>query len=154
MKREFYSIAEPLTSEGYIQLLQNLVRFCDRGLFVLRSTDLNPAILRLIESLETYNLKNVKGSSWPGTELSGHEADIFTFDFNDESLLVLLKSAENLTDWLEPNWPEDLSFLRPDGTPFFVSITHENAFYFDIDVNEYDAVSSGLPNLKLRKNSN
>jgi len=88
--------------------------------------------------LSNYLIERKTVSKWPGTELlvnnyfPDNYADICRYAFNKETSSILCNSNENLFEWLEPNFPEDLTFYKND-RPIFVSITHEKDAYFEID---------------------
>lgn len=55
--------------------------------------------------------------AWPGSLMYGDgPRDRYLFRLDDVSLEVLTSSADNLFDWIWPRLPEDLHFLRADGS--------------------------------------
>ncbi|MNI33560.1 Leucine Rich repeats (2 copies) [compost metagenome] len=57
----------------------------------------------------------------------------------EESGELLKRLADRLADWIFPNLPEDLCFLKKDGGDFLYSVVHEHIY--GIDVTEEEAVS-------------
>lgn len=56
----------------------------------------------------------------------------------EESGNLLKQFANRLSDWICPNLPEDLCFLKEDGTDYLYSVVHEHMY--GIDVSEEEAI--------------
>ncbi|WP_051542204.1 hypothetical protein [Clostridium lundense] len=83
------------------------------------------------------SLKEVKQQSeWPGTIYLG-EQPVFVYYYNtDNHAKEVLKQVSNsLHDWLQPNLPEDLSFIK-NSKPWLINTSHENGSYILTDDDE------------------
>jgi len=66
---------------------------------------------------------------------------------------VLTKSASGLYDWVQPSLPEDLCLLRPDETPWLVTISHERDAYLVLDAKEHVELVREIPELTLKEHA-
>jgi len=149
MSMRTYSIAEEPAGAVYKDLLDAGARFCRRALVVVRpSIVLADAGGKVLELLRAWNGTEQMASEWPGTRLLKGTAALLTFDLNRESLL-LLRSVPGLYSWQQPDLPEDLCLLRADGTPWLVSISHENDAYLNLEEAEAALLRKDVPGLVL-----
>jgi len=82
-------------------------------------------MLELIEDDRFGTPTHVK--EWPGTRLIGsNTATLHTFRLSLDVQRMLRTRARSILDWSNPELPDDLHFLREDGTLIFGSIAHEN----------------------------
>jgi hypothetical protein len=142
-----YSLSEDWGSEQYSKLLDLANQFGGSFVLVKRSA-LYPEGDNLIYSLSPFAIYEKRGVAWPGTRLlSNTTADIYKFSVNEDSLKLLRLAASSVWDWQGPRYPEDLSFLRQSGTPWFVSITHEHDVFFKLLEMEQPTVETafGMP---------
>ncbi|WP_454191147.1 leucine-rich repeat domain-containing protein [Paenibacillus sp. Marseille-Q7038] len=54
----------------------------------------------------------------------------------EESGLLLKQFAGSLSDWIFPNLPEDLCFLKKDGEDYLYSVVHEGMYGINVSENE------------------
>lgn len=54
----------------------------------------------------------------------------------EESGLLLKQFAGSLSDWIFPNLPEDLCFLKKDGEDYLYSVVHERMYGINVTENE------------------
>jgi hypothetical protein len=80
-------------------------------------------------------------------DVAGAVATVYRFRLEAESAEVLRQAADRLSDWQLPRLPEDLSLLRPDGSAWFASISHESYGYFELWPDERARVEAPLPEL-------
>ena len=66
-----------------------------------------------------------------------------------ETAKILGEAVEGLFDWIEPELPEDLCILRPDGSPWLVTISHEQDAYFQLSDKEKGELTELVPDLRL-----
>jgi hypothetical protein len=71
--------------------------------------------------------------------------DRYLFRLDAVSLDVLASSAESLFDWVWPRLPEDLHFVRTDGTTVLGTIAQEDDAWLVLTAAEYDAIAGRLP---------
>ena len=101
----------------------------------------------LLARLEFQLLERKRGSSWPGTTLIGHEATILRFALGEGVLDELAAAAGGLFRWQQPTLPEDLAFIRSDGTAILSSICHEHDAYLELSDDEYHSLIGALPDV-------
>ena len=110
----------------------------------------------VLEPLRDDILSRRDVTEWPGTHpLSGKTVELVEFRLAPESLEYLSRIARGLYSWKFSALPEDLHFIRHDGTPWLVSIAHERDAYFVIDETEQTELVQALPWLdgRLRMDS-
>lgn len=100
----------------------------------------------VLEPLRDVILLRRNVTEWPGTQLfSKKEVELVEFRLAPECLEYLSRIARGLYSWTFPALPEDLHFVRHDGTPWLVSIAHERDAYFVIDETEQTELVQALP---------
>jgi hypothetical protein len=120
---------------------------CSTFLLVLRSANLNPAGGAVLEALKPKLIKEVNASEWPGTKLKRDKARVLYFSLDAESSNLLKTAANGLYEWLQPILPEDLCFMKSDGSPYLVTISHEKDSYLVLASEERDDLARRLPKL-------
>ena len=94
-------------------------------------------------------------SAWPGTMLYNASAVLGRYCLERGSVEILKQVADGLYDWGrfgsgmadEVRLPEDLCLMRPDGTPWLVTIGHEEAGYFRVTEQERGSLLEAIPDL-------
>lgn len=80
----------------------------------------------------------------PGSLMYGDGTlDRCLFRLDDVSLEVLTSSAENLFDWVWPRLPEDLHFLRADGSTVLGMVAQEGDAWHELTRLEYEGSLGG-----------
>lgn len=148
----------------YDKLIEYAFKKCDAVMFVARKDGfseelkekLDKNITEMKTSLKNDFLKKRNGSYWVFTKVGYKQLginncsdpigfdELFEIMFYKTSNNVkdyLLKN-ENLYDWLNPDFPEDISFFS-NGYCWLYSIAHENLCYIYCDSKEeYDYLKS------------
>ena len=127
-KMKIYNLKIDVNSSFYNQLFRMALDFESRMLFVVREKyKIRTEILKIIQP---HIISIKKTQQWPGTISRGTSVDLYccqiTQDLVDE-LKILLPT---LWSWMNPDFAEDISFVRGDGKSWFISITHEKDCYF------------------------
>jgi len=139
MTREVFNILQEPVDGAY----RALVAFCSKRasemLLVVREAQVLEATgqiaIRTIEALGAYC---VYASEWPGTRLiGGRSARVYHIPVTFESIGFVSNAVNSLYAWLAPALPEDLCFLRDDGTEILASISHEKDAYLRLSNDEY-----------------
>lgn len=123
----------------YTYLLKHSLTKCTEFILVVRSElELNSNGTRVLDTLKPYLKEEIKAYEWPGTEMvkEGKPATIYHYYLNEETMNILLESANNLYSWVQPDLPEDLCFINQDGTPWLCSVGHEKMSWFEDEANE------------------
>lgn len=93
-------------------------------------------------------------SEWSGTVLfGGRVAERLTFGLRPGVAAALFEASQSPWGWLGPNLPEDLTFLRSDGSELAASVTHEHEFWFDLDTVEMKHLCAAVPGIVLQPES-
>lgn len=148
MKRRVFDIVEEPRGNILQRLMHALGQQASGVLLVLRDgLDLAESGQALLEALSPHLLERKRGSSWPGTTLLTEEATLLRFELGESVLHALIGASEGLYGWQQPRLPEDLAFLRADGTAMLASIAHERDAYLEITDEELDGLTQMVPEL-------
>lgn len=142
MRYRIYSIRHVVDETLYRKILDCCVQFCTKLVLVGRdhhSAD-SEMLSTTLAKLKPFLEKEENATEWPGTELFDETGIVRTYIFDKEMVNRLGTINSRLYDWIAPDYPEDLSLLRKDGTPFFVSISHEKDCYFKISLEALDSI--------------
>lgn len=113
----------------YKKLLDKMLLDADSFSLVVRDTiQLDKSGRNFLDKLHSFLIEEKLVSKWPGTELLNGEVRMFRYKLNNQSKDVLLE-VNGLLAWLQPEFPEDLTFYK-EGKPIFVSITHEKDYWY------------------------
>ncbi len=143
-----YTFKRQFDDKLYSKLLQSSLAFFESFmLFVILEKD-SFSKTQLYKEIAPSIVKISKVKNWPGT-ISCEEKDLY-FCRIDESLIEkILKVLSTFDSWGTQDCPEDLSFVRNDGAPWFISISHENDCYFKLTEKEKSKLEKFL-NEELR----
>ena len=94
----------------------------------------------------SHHIKKVNTNAWPGTISKEKDISLYYFNLVPDLIETLLKYIPTLSDWSAPNYPEDLSLIRDNGKPFFVSISHEKYNFFKLEDSELASLKELLGN--------
>ncbi len=123
--------------EAYRQLLDFCHARCARVSLVVREMQwLSDAGVEILERLRPHQISVNELSEWPGTKLLADTASVYQYQASPRLLPSLRSAASGLYDWVHPERPEDLCFIRKDGTPMLVSISHERDAYLELTSDE------------------
>jgi hypothetical protein len=126
--------------ESYVRLLKAARNFASAFILVRRQV-LSEHGHAVLHSMDSELLERRNCREWPGTKLlSDEEAEINKFILTSRTENILAEAVPHLWAWVQPEMPEDLSFLRADGRPWFVSIAHERDAYFKLEEAEVQTV--------------
>lgn len=123
-------------------------RFCSTLTLVVRpNLGVSERAQTVLDRLSPHLLERKKSSRWPGTELLVDTATVYRFAISAGTLHLLLEWATPLFDWQQPQLPEDLYFLREDGTEWLVTIAHERDAYLSVTPEELTVIEAEYPRL-------
>lgn len=133
----------------YEELLDLGAVYCNQALLVIReSCALSKNAQKTLQRLHRFEAARERRSEWPGTELHGGEALVLFYRLNEDSISEFKKASNALFSWKQPELPEDLCLLRSDGSPWLVTIAHEQDAYLELSEDEYARVVRSLPSLE------
>lgn len=125
--RQDMRIRREISSEPIGEAYRSLIRFCGAHSrtcgFVFRGLDV-PHCQLFAEERSLIDARFRVTSDWPGTRLVGHSAVIMEFDAQAGSVFAE-HASPGLYSWIAPTLPEDLHFVREDGSILLASCAHE-----------------------------
>lgn len=145
---DYYSLVENPTGETYRYLIKTLCDYSDKFYFVTRKElKYNQKVLAKFEPyiIETYETKN-----WANTITKGPAATVYVIEVNQDTQKLLQQLAKKLYDWVAPNLPEDLTFMK-NNFAWFSCTTHEKFGGFSIRTEYYRNIVEQIPGLKIDK---
>ena len=98
----------------------------------------------LITRLRPFALGSGYESERPGTKSARADMLVWQFAVTPESLRIIFEVGRCLDDWATKAAPRDLSFLRPDGRPWFISLSYEREAQFILSPDELPLVERTL----------
>lgn len=132
--------------ETYASLLRVASRWCYSALLVVRERlGLSDEGAALTKQLEPFLLERRDATSWPGTTLLDGSASVSTYRLEPMVVDLLSAATSGLFGWQQPELPEDLCLLRPEGDPWLVTIAHEGDGYVALEPTELDELRRDLP---------
>ena len=149
-----FDIASEPKDDVYRQLLAKFGQYSSAVMVVLRDpTYLTPTGTNVLNQISPWCLRTEKKSEWPGTVMKNFSATIHTYRLSSELLIILQTVTKSLYQWVQPELPEDLCFIRPDGRPILVTIAHECDAYLDVTEPEAEDFMVMIPGLKLHRHA-
>lgn len=141
--------------EVYRALIDYAVKKCTKFVLVeVKQISSSNNVKKVLNALEPYLINKIKSDRWPGT-ISGSDNNlVYTYEFNERSAKILKESANSLFSWVQPNLPEDLSFITEDGKEWLVNTAHEKMASLQIDEEEAKLLSNSINGLFLRGDFN
>lgn len=150
MKMNTYNLIIEPRDRLYFELLDFAFEEC--GFFLLvtdrENRQLSPQGKKVLDELFPYLSREELRSEWPGTVLINNKVPVYTYHFTPESSKILKKVASRLYQWQRPELPDDLCLLRPDETPWLVTIGHENDSYFVLTEEEKIRLFRAIPDFE------
>lgn len=88
----------------------------------------------LLRQLEPQRVSVEWTARWPGTEMiGGRLSERSVFNVCEETVQLLKDAADGLFQWVNPRLPEDLHFLRFDGSTVMGSIAQHDDVWLELD---------------------
>jgi len=146
--RKVIDLLEEPRGEIYARLLGLAETEASEAYLIVRSSlPLSERAKAALEQLEPHQVAVRTTSAWPGTTLGGGSALMFMYRMSPALASTLRLAADGLYDWQQPDLPEDLGFIRPDGSVWLASIAHERDAYFELSDEEAKDLFDRLPEL-------
>jgi len=146
------------TNEPRGQLLRRLLGYAAKqsnrvGLVVRDQLPRETTLEVALRQLEPFLIHDEITREWPGTQLLFHDAQMFHYRAEDALIERLSQLSDSLYAWRQPELPEDPFFLRPDGSAFLTTISHEEDAYLALSCDELSALAAAEPQIAavLRK---
>ena len=122
----------------YRDLIDLVFEICDEFVLVVRKDiSVTANVNHVLEKLQS-SLKEVKAQfEWPGTIYYGEQpALVYYYNTNNHAKKILKQASNSLHDWIQPNLPEDLSFIK-NHKPWLINTSHEYESYIETE-DEYE----------------
>ena len=112
----------------YRDLIDLAFEVCDEFVLVVRDDIFsNQNVDYLLEELSS-SIKEIRRQFyWPGTYCSSMST-VYYYYTDEHAIEVIKKVSNSLHDWVHPDLPEDLSFIK-NGTPWLINTSHEFESY-------------------------
>lgn len=117
-------------------LTRAAMNVCSYFSLVVQDRQSSRGALECLRLLHEHVLQEEERSDWPGTVIWGRTASVFTYRLNAASVETLLEVGSSFSTWLEPDRPEDLSFLRADFSVWLGSVAHEHDVFLELEERE------------------
>jgi hypothetical protein len=149
MARGFFSLRTEPRGHLYRLILQLAAEETTTAYLVVKPTiSLGARGEAALKELGVHEKGRRMVSEWPGTRLvRGGTAELIEYRVSPPLLSQLASLADGLYEWLQPELPEDLGFLRADGSTWLASIAHEHDGYFELSEREHVDLTQRAPEL-------
>lgn len=145
---EYWDLIENPRGEIYKNLVKVLCHHSDKFYFITRKElEYNQDI---ITQFAPYCIETYKTKKWAGTETKGPAATVYIMESNEATYDLLVQNASSLYDWVAPELPEDLTFIKNNFT-WFTCTSHEEYASFSIRSNYYKKLILKINGLKLER---
>ncbi|NSL51523.1 hypothetical protein [Calidifontibacillus erzurumensis] len=145
---EYWRLIENPTGKTYQQFIKVLCDHSNKFYFVTRKEfTYNKKVL---DQFQPYVIETYKTKKWANTITKGSPATVYVIRANKETCKLLQQLSNSLYDWIAPNLPEDLTFIK-DNVAWFTCTTHEKIGGFSISSDDYRNLISKIQGLKVEK---
>jgi|SRR5690625_692008 len=145
---KYFELIENPTGVTYERLIKVLCDYSDKFYFVTRQElDYDEMI---VQQFTPYLLRKYRTKEWDATITDGPKATVYEIAINDRTYQLLQSLANSLYDWVSPNLPEDLTFIKNNFT-WFYSCTHEEYATFSIRSKYYEQLMLGIDHLQVKR---
>lgn len=145
---EHWDLVENPAGQTYQQLMKVLCDHSDTFYFVTRKElKYNQ---KLLDQYKPYVITTYKTKKWAGTITKGPAATVHVMKANQDTCRLLQQSATSLYDWIAPDLPEDVTFMKNDFA-WFSCTTHEKAGGFSIRSEHDRKVLEQIQGLKIER---
>ncbi|MEY8746272.1 leucine-rich repeat domain-containing protein [Paenibacillus tundrae] len=145
----------------YDQIIDELIEKTDRFLIVDRGyaiDDPPKRVAQVLEQLEPYLIEvftmdeaMVRERFMHNSMIDSHamysSGSYYIYSCTPESGQVLKQEATRFGDWLYPSLPDDLCFLKEDGSDYFYTVAHEGMYGMGITEEEASELMERIPGL-------
>lgn len=148
--KQYDFVREP-RGEVLDQLISAAVNVCDRFTVELSGMALHDRAADILHEFEPHLIGCEETSRTHGSLLPpGNTVTLCTYHLNEDSAEVIRRSARRLYDWVEPNLPQCLCFLR-GSEPWLINLAADDQGCLLLTPSEADALRAAIPALKIRQ---
>ncbi|MBZ9687345.1 stage III sporulation protein AH [Clostridium estertheticum] len=123
-------------NDVYKNLIDLAFDVCNEFILVVRKNlDLNEYAKIVLEKLKG-SLKEMKEESiWASGQLFGQTAFVYHYNTDNQARAIIKECSNSLHSWVQPNLPEDLSFIKNDKA-WLINTAHEYESYIETEDEE------------------
>ncbi|WP_411734975.1 leucine-rich repeat domain-containing protein [Paenibacillus sp. M2] len=136
---------------AYELLIDELIQKTDRFMLVDRKYvegDTPERVAKVLQRLEPYLVENSTMEEMMMQSGAMYAEGIYyIYRCTPESGQVLKEEANRFHDWLYPSLPDDLCFLKEDGSDYFYTVAHEHMYGMHITQEEANELMERIPGL-------
>jgi hypothetical protein len=148
-----YELVREPRGEVLDRLIAEAVGVCDRFTFERSEMVLHDRAELVLERLKPFLIGCEKKSETPGSIMLPEDAiTLCTYRLDADSATVIRESARRLYDWVEPDLPQDLSFLR-QSEPWLINLAADRASFLVSSPSEAQRLQAAIPGLQLRQSA-
>ncbi|MBS4210009.1 hypothetical protein [Bacillus sp. FJAT-50079] len=145
---DYWNVVENPTDSIYRQLIKVLCANSDQFYFVTRKELTYNR--EMLDQFHAYTIETYKTKKWANTITKGSPATVYVIEANRDTCKLLLQLSNSLYDWVAPNLPEDLTFIK-NNFVWFTCTTHEEFGGFTIRSEYYRNLIHQIEGLKIEK---
>lgn len=146
---EYWDLIENPTGITYKKLVEVLCTHSDSFYFITRKElKYNKDTLK---RFEPYIIEKYKTQKWANTITEGPSATLYLVEANEYTCRLLQELSESLYDWVSPNLPEDLTFIK-NNFEWFTCTTHERFGGFSLRSDYYKDLINKIEGIKITRN--
>jgi hypothetical protein len=140
--------AEP-DGADYADLIEFCCEHSTKMILVVRDPQIDPGsgIKAKLARLEPYLEQVGLAEEWPGTRLLTDKATLFRYRVAPGLQKEVQRMASRLFEWIHPDAPEDVCFLRSEGQALMVTTTHEHDAYLLLAKAEFAILEGRYPHV-------
>lgn len=145
-----YDFVREPRGEVLDQLITAAVVACDRFTIERSGMELNVRATEVLREFEPYLISCEETSETTRTILwPGDTTTLCTYRLNVDSAAVIRAATRRLYDWLEPDLPQCLCFLR-GSEPWLVNLAADREGSLLLSPGEAQGLRAAIPGLKIR----
>lgn len=149
-KIQTFYLRQNVKQGAYRDLVQVAGECCAYGVLVVQKyMNLEDPGQQVISRLKRFLVDQKTANEWPGTRILGERAEVYEFRLNEYTLPILTESVSSLYDWHQPNFPEDLCFLREDHSQWMAASSPNGSAVFELTLDEKTELESRVSGLEL-----
>lgn len=126
-------LVENPENETYFELIDLAFATCDMFILIIRKDmSVNNSIDKILNDLKDSLIEMKEQSSWVSGKLFEDVAQVYYYKTTEQAKKVLKNVSNSLHQWVQPNFPEDLSFIK-NGNGWLINTAHERESYIETE---------------------
>ncbi|WP_153731809.1 hypothetical protein [Sporosarcina obsidiansis] len=145
---DYWEITGNPTGAVYENLMQVLCAHSDEFYFITRKELTYDRTV--LDQFAPYMKNSYKTKTFAQTITKGPAATVYVIESSPDTLELLIKSANSLYDWVAPQLPEDMTFLK-NNFEWFSCTTHEEQAIFSLRSEYYKQLVRNIDGLQVQE---